>query len=300
MDSASPPYQPASFDKAGIVIIGTGAVGSSLATALSKCGFPIVGIMSRTLNRAQDLALRVESPLALTFSDQLPTNTQVVFLCVPDDVITSTAQQLIGALNWNDTIVAHTSGAKAASALRPLADQGAAIMSFHPMQTFTRAATASFSDIYIGIEGESRAVQEGIKISRLLGAKHLVIKTPDKPRYHLAASIASNFMVTLMSVSCDVLESIGINRNEAVALLKPLVTQTCTNVTSNLPEQVLTGPAVRGDKKTLEMHLGALQQHLPHLDPFYRTLLDKTLAVALNSGRLDDEVIEEIKRDWPE
>ncbi len=278
------------------MIVGTGAVGTALAHAFLKIGYPIKAIVSRDVQRAKVLAGKVGSPFAFPLSDRIPTDASLIFLCIPDDVITPTAKLLAKSLDWEDKIVAHTSGALAASALQPLARKGAYLMSFHPVQTFSNTSESPFSDIYIGIEGDEEAVTEGVKIARAFKAKEVILTADKKPRYHLAASIASNFFVTIVSMACDVLESIGLDRNEAIAMLRPLVIQTCTNVTSSLPEHVLTGPAARGDEKTLKVHLDAIENHLPHYESLYKALLSETLAVAHKSGRLSLEQIERIHK----
>ena len=277
--------------KPSILIVGTGAVASSLAPALINAGYPIAGIVSRQKKKAQQLAHAVQATHALTFSDDLSCDADLAFLCIPDDVIPQTAHTIAEMSVWQGKIVAHTSGALPADILAPL---GAARMSFHPVQTFSRAAKTDFSGIYIGIEGDETAINAGIDIARDLGANELVLSAQDKSRYHLAAAIASNYTVTLMAIACDVLASIGIPRNEATALLRPLVTQTCTNVTTNVPERVLTGPASRGDIKTIKMHLDAIQHHLPHLDPIYRELLKLTLNVAKQDDRLSTDQVESL------
>ena len=295
MNTAKSPTGAILTEKPGIAIVGTGAVGSALGLALSE-HYPIRAILSRHIDRAHRLASTVGATYAISIVDPLPIDVRIVFLCVPDDAITQTAAKLAESTDWQGIIAAHTSGAKAASALQPLAEKGASIMSFHPVQTFVKDVKASFSDIYIGLEGDAEAVEAGIQISEQLGAKHVVIDTENKPVYHLAASIASNYLVTLMSNACDALESIGLKRTEAVALLKPLVMQTCTNVTSSLPEQALSGPAARGDQQTLDMHIKAIQAHLPQMEDFYRTLLASTLEVARKGSRLTTQDIEEIKQ----
>ncbi|MFK7843912.1 MAG: Rossmann-like and DUF2520 domain-containing protein [Rhodothermales bacterium] len=284
----------AHYDKPGVVIVGTGAVGTALAHAFYHIGYPVKAIVSRDKQRAQLLAGKVGSPFAFSLSDRLPTDAKLIFLCIPDDAISPTAKLLTESLDWEDKIVAHTSGALAASALQPLARKGAYLMSFHPVQTFSNTSEYPFAGIYIGIEGDPEAVAEGVKIAHAFQAKEVILTADKKPRYHLAASIASNFFVTLMAMACDVLESIGMERNEAIAMLRPLVTQTCTNVTSTLPELVLTGPAARGDQKTLKVHLDAIENHLPHYEPLYKALLAETLAVAHKGGRLNHEQIERI------
>lgn len=270
------------------MIVGTGAVGTTLALSLQAKDYTISAIASRSKARAQQLATHVGAPAAVALSSLDPAQAQLIFLCVPDDVLPEIADKLANHTQWAGRIVAHTSGAQTASILLPLQKAGAYAMSFHPVQTFVKPSKNAFSGIYVGIEGDEPAVSEGIVLAQALDATPLVLQAADKARYHLAASIASNFTVTLVSAACDVLESIGMQRDEAVALLRPLVMQTCTNVTTRLPEEVLTGPAARGDKNTLQQHLDALENHQPHLLPLYRALLAQTVELAKRGATSPD------------
>src|SRR5690606_31808678 len=102
---------------------------------------------------------------------------------------------------WSGTVVAHTSGALAADVLTPLAAEGADTLAFHPLQTLTRGASAaSLNGVFAGIEGAPRAVAAGIELAVGLGMRYLVLAADAKPRYHLAAVMASNLMVTLLAM----------------------------------------------------------------------------------------------------
>ena len=294
-------------NKPRVCIVGTGAVGTALAGAFAALDYPIEGIFSRELGHARQLATKTGAAGAFVLEDPVPCTSEMVFLCVPDDAIEPTARLLRDKAEWHGKVAAHTSGAQTADALKPLGEAGASLMSFHPVQTFPPPSQSTgtkkgrpdslFSDIFIGLEGDEQAIHLGKRIVRDFGARSLVLTPSLKPRYHLAASIASNFQVTIMTLACDVLESIGMERHEAIALLRPLVTQTCTNVTSSLPEQVLTGPAARGDEKTLKMHIKAINAHLPQYKEFYGSLLAETLNVAARTGRISIQRVEELKRD---
>jgi len=87
----------------------------------------------------------------------------------------------------------------------------------------------------------------------------------------------------------EVLASIGLSRPEAHAMLLPLVQGTLRNLEQLLPEEALTGPAVRGDLFPIVQHLEALQQHLPHLLPVYAALTTEMIRVGVRSGRLAPE-----------
>ena len=137
--------------------------------------------------------------------------------CVPDDALGTVARTLSTVRpDWTGTVVAHTSGALPAAALLDLRARGAALLSFHPLQTFTpQSPPEAFDGIAIALEGDPEAVALGTRLATDLGA-HPVTLSPDaKTRYHLAASMASNYLVTLMALVEEVLSSIGLDRPES-------------------------------------------------------------------------------------
>jgi predicted short-subunit dehydrogenase-like oxidoreductase (DUF2520 family) len=282
--------------KPPVAVVGAGALGSALARGLAEAGYPVVAVISRTLDRARRLAERVDAPVAATAPSALPASARLIFLCVPDGAVAPVAEALYpSAHNWGVSTVAHTSGALTAAALEPLALRGATTLSFHPMQTFTpESGPSRFEGIYVGLEGEPAAVAAGEAVAAALGARTIVIPAAAKARYHLAAVLASNGLVTLMALVAEVLGSIGLGQPEAADLVRPLVEGTWRNLKAGLPEDVLTGPVVRGDLATLQDHLAALEGHLPHLKPVYAALATETIRVAVRSGQLSPGTAEEL------
>lgn len=282
-----------------MAIVGAGAVGTTLARALRASGYDVVAVLSRTVSDAEGLADRVGASVAASSWEALPAAVRLVWICVPDDAIASVAEALSGLDHpWADTIVAHTSGAKTAAALAPLTHQGAATMSFHPMQTFAPdTPPEAFEDIVVGLEGDERALAAGETLGRALGARPVQLSPEEKVRYHCAAALASNGLVALMAVVEEVfggaqetLES----ATSAVELVGPLVEQTWENLETGVPESVLTGPVQRGDEETLRAHLDALGAEMPHLVPLYAALSTEMVRIAVRAGDLSPTRAEDV------
>lgn len=284
------------MEKPGVALIGAGALAEALARRLAACGYGVEAVLSRTAARAQALAALVKAPVASASLGDLPDRVRLVFCCVPDDAIGAVARALSAARpDWSGTTVAHTSGALTAAALYPLGEQGASLLSFHPLQTFTPASPPGvFEDIYVVLEGEAGAVALGARVADDLGARSMTLAPEAKMRYHLAASMASNFFVTLMALVGEVLADAGIDRRQGAALMQPLVEGTWRNLARRLPEDALTGPIARGDHRTVAAHLDALAAHLPHLIPVYAALGVEAVRVAVRSGRLAPDDAEQV------
>ncbi len=277
-----------------VALIGAGAVGTALAQRMARAGYPIDAVISRDAGDAAALAERVGAPVATDAVAALPDAVRIVLLCVPDDAIEAVAAALSEQAHpWASTVVAHTSGAHTAAALRVLADKGATPLSFHPLQTFPPGAKAAvFDGIYIGIEGGPDAVAVGKQWAAALGAKSMVIPTAAKTRYHLAASVAANGLVALMGVVEEILASADLPSSKATAIVRPLIERTLENLAETSPEAALTGPIARGDAGTVQAHSEALTAHLPHLQPVYTALATELVRIAVRGGHLTSDTAE--------
>jgi len=285
-------------DSAPTAIVGTGAVGTALARRLVDRGYPVQAVLSRTADDARVLADRVGAAVGTDQASALPGAVRLVLLCVPDDAIEAAATALAEWREhpWERTIVAHTSGARTAAALAPLAEQGAATLSFHPLQTFAPGTPPEvFEDVVVAVEGSDDAVLAGKGLARRLGARPVELSAADKARYHCAAALASNGLVALMGVVEEILASAGVHE-DAADLLAPLVEQTWANLDEGTPEGVLTGPVARGDRDTVAAHLSALRAETPHLVPLYAALSTEMARLAVRSGRLDEGSAEAVLR----
>lgn len=270
-----------------VAIVGAGAVGTTLARGFIECGYPVEAVLSQGKDDAEALAERVGASVADSSWNALPTTVRLVMVCVPDDAIAPVAEDLSGLDHpWNETVVAHTSGAKTAAALAPLARQGAATMSFHPLQTFPPGTPPdAFENIVVGLDGDDQAVAAGKTLARALGARPVRLAPEEKARYHCAAALASNGLVALMAVVEEVFAG-GEGASSALDLVGPLVEQTWANLERGSPEGGLTGPIARGDDATVQTHLDALAAETPHLVPLYAALSTEMVRIAVRSGQL--------------
>lgn len=277
--------------KEHIVIVGAGALGQVLALRLAERGYPIEAVISRREHKARELAERVNAPVSSSTWTSVPDAFDALFMCVPDDAIPGVAQNLAStSIAWSGRVVAHTSGVLTTSVLDCITDRGASPMGFHPLQTFSAGSLpGAFEGIFIGLEGDRATVEFGKRLATDLGAQPLVIPPGAKARYHLAASVISNFSVTLAAMVEEIVQTVGYDWSEASQFFGPLVQATWNNLRLAAPGQALSGPIVRGDVKTVERHLKALEAHLPHLVQPYVALAVHTLRVARESGRLQPE-----------
>lgn len=281
-----------------VAIVGAGAVGTALARRLHTSGTQVAAILSRDASDARALAKQVGATVGTNVWTELPKTVRLALLCVPDDAIPTVADALSTVDHpWERTVVGHTSGARTAEALAPLAERGAAVFSFHPLQTFTRDTPPdAFEDIVIAIEGDDDAVSVGRSIGHSVGARPMVLSARDKVLYHCAAALASNGLVALMGAVRELLSEIDgdISRESATDLMAPLVDETWANLRATTPEDALTGPVARNDHATIDAHLEALSTTHLHLVPLYAALSSEMARIAHRGNQLERPSTEEI------
>ena len=196
---------------------------------------------------------------------------------------------------WDSRIIAHTSGSMTSDVLSPLADLGA-VASLHPVQSFRKIADGPtpIKNIYFSVEGNPVAVRKLSSMVRELQAKPVQISADDKSVYHLACSVASNFLVTLMRMSFDMLRSAGFKEDQLFEIIEPLLATTLDNVKVNGPEKALTGPISRGDTETIKSHLNVLNQKFPEYLSSYIELANATVQLSLNDCRISENQAQKI------
>jgi predicted short-subunit dehydrogenase-like oxidoreductase (DUF2520 family) len=183
-----------------------------------------------------------------------------VLLAVPDGAVPSVAAELAA-----DEVVAprhvvlHLSGLLDRGALVPLASTGAALGSFHPLQTVSEPAAAPqrLRGAYAGIEGDERALAAGRGLAEALGMVAVPIPAAAKPAYHAGAAFAANYTTVLAAVAERVATAAGVPAEVAARLYLPLIRGAAANLEIG-PAAALTGPVRRGDAGTVAAHLQAL------------------------------------------
>jgi len=246
-----------------VSIIGAGRLGTSLAFALSMKGYRIRAFSCQNLSSAQESLKIIGQGKALTDNLQAAREGKIVFLCLPDEKISKVARDLARSeISWFAKFVFHSSGLLPARILKPLKERGASIASIHPIQSFSqkRASPKQFEGVFWGLEGDKKALNLARKIIGELKGHSVLVKAKDKPLYHAACSLASNFFVVLLNIAYSLFKDIGLKEKKAAECLMPLLEGTLQNVKKFGIQASLTGPIARGDKRTIQSHLKALRR----------------------------------------
>jgi predicted short-subunit dehydrogenase-like oxidoreductase (DUF2520 family) len=255
MNPTTNDYRPQAGAPIRIAVVGAGRVGVPLAAALRQAG------------------LAVEGPLG---RGEAPGPGDAILLCVPDVEIAAAAEAVAGAAH----LVGHTSGATPLAALAPA---GAEMFGLHPLQTFAPGAgPESFRGAGAAVAGSTpRALELAASLARRVGMQPFEIDDEGRAAYHAAASLASNFLVTLQAAAESIAAGAGLEPGEARALLVPLVRRTVDNLAELGPERALTGPVARGDHATVASQRAAVEEVAPHLLDLFDELVRHTHSLAL-------------------
>jgi predicted short-subunit dehydrogenase-like oxidoreductase (DUF2520 family) len=266
-----------------ITIIGAGAVGYALALSLHKKQYFIRAVFSKSGKSARLLGKKVGASQSGILSTQ-DRDTGIFFIAVPDDQIKIVVRRLLHRhSDFSGSHVFHTSGALSSDVLLPLKKKGAAVGSFHPIQTFPRSKIGSvnFRGIFVAVEGDRKAVATGKRIARGIGSRPFVLSSQQKVLYHIAAVFGSNYFVTLLSVVEELGLRIGVPQRKIIAMIEPLILQSLKNVRIGSASSALTGPIARGDVRTISKHRGALKtKTLRHISELYTALAKATARLA--------------------
>lgn len=226
--------------KSRIAIAGRGRLGSALAPALRAAGYDVAGPHGRGFDgSAADLVL----------------------LCVPDSAIGEAASAVSPG-----PIVGHCSGA---SGLECLGDRER--LALHPLMTVTPAG-ARFEGAGCAVGGSTaRARSLAHSLATDLGMLPFDLADDDRPAYHAAASVASNYLITIQAAAARLAATAGIPRDALVPLARATIDNWAT-----LGEEALTGPIARGDEITVARQREAVSARVPELAPLFDALATAT------------------------
>jgi len=247
LSQPSPEYAPRR-----VAIVGPGRVGTALARALEAAGIAVTGPLGR---------------------GAAPTGVDAVLLCVPDGEIAAAARLVAPVAP-----VGHCSGA---TGLEILAGHEA--FSLHPLMTVTAdpdpdpAQPGPFAGAGAAVAGSTpRALEIARGLALAVGLRPIEVAPEDRAAYHAAASIASNFLVTLEAAAERLASPVGVEREDLAALVRATV----DNWARLGPQRALTGPVARGDEATVQRQRRAVAERAPELVELFDALVTATRRLA--------------------
>lgn len=273
-----------------VFIVGAGVVGSALAACLARAGVPVAGLHGRQL--ASPTASDAASGILVSTGDIPPvlSESDVVIICVRDQRIAEVAARLVGEQRLRPRqVVLHSSGAHASADVLAIARPHVrAVGTLHPLVSFAgaRAVGDDFQSVAFGIEGDQPAKAAATRLVRALGGQAVFLEAENLPLYHVAAVMASNYMVALTDLAQGLLIKAGVPREQALPALIPLLSSVVNNLTRMGLPGALTGPVERGDVSSVALHVRTLAERAPELLDLYRLLGRNVLRLAREKSPL--------------
>jgi predicted short-subunit dehydrogenase-like oxidoreductase (DUF2520 family) len=259
--------------KPQIAVVGPGRLGTALALELTRAGYRVREIISRSDRASQQtahkLAKQVRARAATSKTAWLEAD--LIWFCVPDRKIAAAARELAPATAWKGKIAFHSSGALASDELNALRRRGAVVASVHPMMTFVRGSIPSLKGVPFGVEGDAAAVQVARRVVEDLGGEFFSVRKKSKAAYHAWGAFASPLLVAALVTAEQVARKAGLSTADARKKMLPIVRQTVTNYAKLGPAGAFSGPIVRGDAAIMRKHLQVLNK-VPRAKEVYVSL----------------------------
>lgn len=244
-------------------VIGAGNVASHLAPALSPwCN--VRQVFSPTYDNAVKLSGKIGGrcePIADLCN--LDCGSDLYVISVPDDAVCAILDATSGI---DHGLWVHTSGSIDVDVFKGKKSRYGV---FYPLQTFSKDKPVDMKSVPMLIEGGTD--EDADILLDLAGKISGNVRIADsgiRRKLHIAAVFACNFVNFMWTQADDVLHASGLD----ISILKPLLSETFAKIDSMSPYNGQTGPARRGDRKTIEKHLGMLSGAKAEI---YRLLSDK-------------------------
>lgn len=228
------------------------------------------GNVSYHLNKAFQAANNVQvidvlpsrkNGLEIALRDKKNRDSDVYIITVSDDAISAVSQQLTNI----DSLVVHTAGGVPIEALSKQLKSGI----FYPLQTFSKDRELDYKTIPICIEAKTEEDLKLLKkLANAISDTSYEIDSEKRKQLHLAAVFVNNFSNHLYHIGHELCEE----NNVPFEVLKPLIKETALKMDALLPKNAQTGPAKRGDQKTIAGHLEQLKNQ--NHKKLYRFLTD--------------------------
>ena len=256
-------------------LLGASKTGIALAHYLEKAGLEPAFLWNRSLKGIQLARKYIQFRKESADLSQIPADVEWIIIAVKDDAIEEVVQQLLGVLkNGDGKKVFHTSGAWDSKLLEPLQKKGCWTGSFHPLISIPDIETGfrMIPGSVFSCEGEIQ--NDLLDLARLIGVTGIALNSEQKETVHLGAVFVNNYVTVMIQALKQLARVKGISDDTLKQLLERLSGQAFDNAWKRSLKDSLSGPAVRGDEKTIQKHRDLLEN-----SPELKKLYDQFLAL---------------------
>ncbi len=267
-----------------IVLAGPGRAGLAVAIAANGAGHDVLAVAARDTERAERAARRFDAE-ALAIGDPIPP-ADLLIIAVRDDAIAEVAGRIAPVARNAAASAVHLSGSVPIDALAPMADQGLAVGSLHPLQTISDPVRGArvLAGTWFAVTADEPLRSDLHRLARSLGGQPFDLPNEHRTAYHAGAAAAANFPIAALAIAQRLLEATGVPFEAA----RPLVDAIVENAFAIGPVDSLTGPIARGDVETVDAQIAAVRAAAPTLAAAFESMVNATADVAALSGLEDD------------
>jgi len=192
---------------------------------------------------------------------QIPEDTDVIFLAVPDDAIHGVSSEMIGD---TDVIVIHHSGAGALELIDERYERKGVLW---PIQSLD-SDVPSLGGVPLIYDGSNDEVVGLLSdICSIISDVYHCCDVHRRRRLHMGAVLSNNFSHHLLEITSELCKEIGLDAGE---MYGPIMSDLLDDFHAGRLEGQQTGPAIRRDHATMDSHLEALEDE--DLKRLYRSI----------------------------
>lgn len=222
-------------------------IGNRLVAARHFCK----GVFGRSEAPVQRLAEALLCNKSGNLALAKETEADVCFIAISDDAIAEVAAKL----HYKKTVLIHTAGAISLDVLANAAPDAAVLW---PVYSISGHNPPSHRNIPMAWEANSpKAEKYTLSLAHAITDVLFEAKYDQRKWLHLSAVISNNFTNHLMTIC----ERICTENQLPFSALEPIITQTFSRVKQASPFASQTGPAIRGDIKTIDEQTDLLASH---------------------------------------
>lgn len=245
-----------------ITLIGSGNVATHFARAFFSAGHAIRQVFSRNMSNAQVFAAQVDAEAVNDFR-RVSQGSDIYIFAIPDDAL----YDLPSDMNFGKSLCVHTSGSVPMDVLKNLSENFGVLYS---PQTFVKFMDMQYAQVPFCLEASSAAVYDTlVGLVKTVSSKIYPLDSTQRRNLHLSAVFVNNFGNAMNAIAQEIAEKNRI----PFEILFPLVDGTAQKAKLGNLWALQTGPAVRGDRQTMNSHVRLLAGN-PQLQELYTLITD--------------------------
>ncbi len=245
-----------------IVIIGAGNVATILAQKCVAANHSILQVINRNQEKGEVLAKKVKAQSINNSLKALQQGADFYIIAVSDVAIL----EVVNTISIKKGILLHTAASVNMDVLKPAAQKYGVL---YPLQS-VHMTMQRIPNVPLLVEGNTHEVEQAIyKFSTTLSSDVQLMSSGDRLKMHVAAVFVSNFTNHLYTLAQQYCKENKLD----FSLLVPLIKETACRLELNKPLLMQTGPAIRNDQHTVEMHQQLLNKN-PQLLRIYNIMTE--------------------------